>query len=186
MQITYNNKSYINQNPDIPNSNKITDDDMNEIKSVVNANYTEHKDKIDLISNCITATLSTTKTLSTTNYEKLPIDTDNTVGTLLTLDTVNNVVKIGAGITKVMVSANVLFSTGGTSSTRRGISIYKNSSQIIYNSTKGDTTYTGCSIAPYILDVQENDTIGLYAINQGASGSVISATNTYLTVKVVA
>lgn len=38
MKITYNNKSSINVNPDIPVANKVTDTDMNEIKSVVNAN----------------------------------------------------------------------------------------------------------------------------------------------------
>ncbi len=46
MQITYNNKSFLNQNPSIPNANKVTDDDMNEIKNVVNANYLEEKSDI--------------------------------------------------------------------------------------------------------------------------------------------
>lgn len=39
--IGYDDKSYINQNPSIPNANKVTDTDMNEIKSVVNNNATE-------------------------------------------------------------------------------------------------------------------------------------------------
>jgi hypothetical protein len=39
--ITYDNKSYINQNADIPTNNKVTDNDMNEIKSVVNNNGNE-------------------------------------------------------------------------------------------------------------------------------------------------
>ena len=37
-KIEYENKSYINQNANIPNANKVTDNDMNEIKSVVNNN----------------------------------------------------------------------------------------------------------------------------------------------------
>lgn len=37
-KITYDDKSYLNLNGDIPNVNKVTDNDMNEIKSVVNAN----------------------------------------------------------------------------------------------------------------------------------------------------
>lgn len=37
-QITYENKVKINDNPNIPDINKVTDDDMNEIKSVVNEN----------------------------------------------------------------------------------------------------------------------------------------------------
>jgi microcystin-dependent protein len=37
-QITYENKVKINDNPSIPNVNKFTDDDMNEIKEKVNIN----------------------------------------------------------------------------------------------------------------------------------------------------
>ncbi len=39
--ITYSDKSYINQNADIPAINKVQDTDMNEIKSVVNNNASE-------------------------------------------------------------------------------------------------------------------------------------------------
>lgn len=39
--ITYDDKAYLNQNPSIANINKVTDNDMNEIKSVVNNNATE-------------------------------------------------------------------------------------------------------------------------------------------------
>lgn len=38
-QITYTNKEALNENPEIANINKVTDDDMNEIKQVVNDNY---------------------------------------------------------------------------------------------------------------------------------------------------
>lgn len=37
-QITYNDKVALNENPNIPDENKVTDDDMNEIKNVVNGN----------------------------------------------------------------------------------------------------------------------------------------------------
>lgn len=40
-KITYTNKVAINENAEIPNINKITDDDMNEIKAVVNNNDDE-------------------------------------------------------------------------------------------------------------------------------------------------
>ena len=39
--ITYDNKTALNANVDIPNINKVTDNDMNEIKSVVNNNANE-------------------------------------------------------------------------------------------------------------------------------------------------
>ena len=37
--ISYTNKVALNENPEIANINKVTDDDMNEIKQVVNDNY---------------------------------------------------------------------------------------------------------------------------------------------------
>jgi len=37
-QITYANKVKLNDDPNIPDINKVTDDDMNEIKSIVNGN----------------------------------------------------------------------------------------------------------------------------------------------------
>jgi len=42
--ITYDNKEFLNQNVDVPLINKVTDDDLNEIKSVVNNNATELQD----------------------------------------------------------------------------------------------------------------------------------------------
>lgn len=41
MKLTYANKVAINENPEIPDINKITDSDMNEIKNVVNNNDDE-------------------------------------------------------------------------------------------------------------------------------------------------
>lgn len=45
-KITYDNKTYLNQNVSVPNVNKVCDSDMNEIKSVVNSNYDEMKDTL--------------------------------------------------------------------------------------------------------------------------------------------
>jgi hypothetical protein len=47
-KITYDNKSYLNQNSSIPNVNKVNDTDMNEIKSVVNTNDTNVGDLTNL------------------------------------------------------------------------------------------------------------------------------------------
>jgi hypothetical protein len=46
MKITYNDKSYLNQNLDIPDVNKVNDTDLNEIKNVVNSNYDEFIDEL--------------------------------------------------------------------------------------------------------------------------------------------
>ena len=44
MQITYKNKVTLQSNPNIPDENKVTAEDMNEIKSVVNSNEEEQQD----------------------------------------------------------------------------------------------------------------------------------------------
>lgn len=62
--ITYDNKSYINQNPDISNINKITDTDMNEIKSVVNNNATELENASTLLN---TLLITQTQSISVGN-----------------------------------------------------------------------------------------------------------------------
>lgn len=41
-QITYQNKVALNENPDIPDINKVTDDDMNQIKSAHNDTDTKN------------------------------------------------------------------------------------------------------------------------------------------------
>lgn len=60
-QITYTNKVALNENPEIAAINKVTDDDMNEIKSVVNDNYNQ--------------TIQITDTEPTDNNCKIWIDT---------------------------------------------------------------------------------------------------------------
>lgn len=63
-KITYANKVAINENAEIPNINKITDDDMNEIKTVVNNND-------DIVTNA--TTYSTTETVVGTWTDGKPI-----------------------------------------------------------------------------------------------------------------
>ena len=182
--ITYQDKSYLNENADIPEVNKITAANMNEIKSTINTNDGAYRALINKYRNSITAQPSTNATLSTTNPTQVQLDTSIVQGSFLSLD--NNAVVIPSGVSKVKVSANILFLTGGVgSSSRRGIEIQKNGTQYVYINIPSSETYTGCSITPILMSVQENDTISLVARNQGTTGSVISAANTYLTVEVV-
>ena len=78
--ITYEDKQYLNQNADIPATNKVQDTDMNEIKSVVNNNATETSSNTTNISNITGQILWTnpnptnpmeaqTITLSSSNYD---------------------------------------------------------------------------------------------------------------------
>lgn len=60
--ITYDDKEALNTNPDIPEKNKITDSDMNQIKSVVNENA------IVVVSTTITVPAGQTTGNNTINY----------------------------------------------------------------------------------------------------------------------
>lgn len=83
--ITYGDKSYLNQNADIPATNKVQDTDMNEIKSVVNNNANETSNNTTNISNITGKILwtnpspssaissATTITLSSSDYDMLEV-----------------------------------------------------------------------------------------------------------------
>ena len=64
MKLTYTNKVAINENAEIPDINKVTDNDMNEIKAVVNNND-------DIVTNA--TTYSTTETVVGTWIDGKPI-----------------------------------------------------------------------------------------------------------------
>lgn len=54
-EITYQNKVALNENPEIADINKVTDDDMNEIKSVVNGNSRTSSNNFGLGTNTWTS-----------------------------------------------------------------------------------------------------------------------------------
>ena len=91
---------------------------------------------------------------------KIALDTvQGVVGDKLTKS--DNAVKIGAGVTKVLVSASTFYSSEG--STYGWCTIRKNSSNTqsaIANIT--DSSFGTAAITPFILDVQENDIIELW------------------------
>lgn len=71
--ITYGDKQYLNQNADIPATNKVQDTDMNEIKSVVNNNALQITPTV-LFENS-SGSLSVTLSDSASNYSFLYIET---------------------------------------------------------------------------------------------------------------
>lgn len=63
--IQYQNKVALNTNPDIADINKVTDNDMNEIKSVVNNNANETSTNSTNITNIINAEVYSTNEIKT-------------------------------------------------------------------------------------------------------------------------
>ena len=95
--ITFANKQYLNENPDVPRINKITDEDINEIKRVVNqtileslfgvgtdtwsSSETYKKDDVVVYDFMLYANLTGNNTTTTpdqdsTNWEQIPILTN--------------------------------------------------------------------------------------------------------------
>lgn len=204
--ITYTDKETLNQNLNVPDVNKVKADDMNEIKSVVNNNYTEFSNNKPNIATANISGAEQTMT-ATASYQNVALDNIlNQAGTL-TWSVVNGTatsvgsfkgVQIPAGVSQIKVSSNILFNNNNnTSAMTFVIYIYRynasdSSTSMIVRSTTPDVTAgksASISCVPVIVNVQENDIIFLRAYKSLATSSV-SATigndnRTWLTIEVV-
>lgn len=74
----------------------------------------------------------------------------------------NNCIKIGAGISKVKVSGRLSYDTHSyTGEVDMAILKNNNAAIYIYGGEDKSNAYTAFTLMPQILDVQENDEIGL-------------------------
>jgi hypothetical protein len=142
--------------------------------------YTE-----ELTQNVLCARPSSNVTISATGDKGLSVVTQVfKSGSALSLS--GGGIKIGAGITKVFVSASVYFSAGTNAGDSLRIFIYKGSTLVAENYERAGTsgTYEHRVIIPTPITVAENDIIYLhYSNSTGARGTISSAgTDTYLVV----
>lgn len=137
------------------------------------------------INSIMTGMMNANYTLSTQNATKLTLVANSSISSGTGLSISNGGIKIGAGITKVLVNAQIHFAEGGTGSSRRGVQVFKNNINVAYCNINNVRTYTGTSISPFLLEVQENDIIYLYGLNQGTTGSQVQYQHTWLTVQVI-
>lgn len=150
MKLTYANKVAINENAEIPDINKITDSDMNEIKAVVNNN----DDELITINTKLTnaTTYSTTETVVGTwmnkpLYRKVYIENNPTTGAWAYVDTDNNYeIKTYKGFYQRTNNRLDALSTGREDATPLICTIRNN--QIEY---KIDSTYASGKISAYFI-----------------------------------
>lgn len=110
--ITYEDKSAINENPQIADINKVTADDMNQIKNIINSNYNEISNKIKQLSNVgksIKLGKNTNQTISvntetTVSWDEVILNNTNSI-----LTKEGNTVKCNSGTHLVLLSAYVQF-----------------------------------------------------------------------------
>ena len=143
-------------------------------------------DYINKVNACATATITENTTASNT-VQKIPLTDIVTDSDLLTLS--DGGIRIGAGINKVLVSANVRFYTLPTSALgSREATIYKNSTVItraIETKTLDLQNYVTCPIPPVLIEVSEGDVIYLHSYSVQTDEEVSSSANeTRLTVEV--
>ena len=173
-QITYDNKVNLNTNPYVPRMNKVTAEDLNEIKSVVNENS---------LRSIITAYpgQSLKPTSGVTFFPLQNIRSQSGDLNKLTLD--SGKIKIGKGVNHIMVSAACTDSSN--SQTGRALYIYKNDDIIVRTLLNANINIQpSLSITNVLESVSENDLISIRVEGNGISYSG-SKSLTWLTVEVI-
>lgn len=184
-QITYQNKSAINVNADVAAVNKVSADDMNEIKTVVNNNYNEFQ----LTQSFCVAGISANFTTSSTADAILPLNTTINSSGSISLDTENNAIQIGsANIHYVRVSGMIRWTNNLTANQRFNIAIQKNSDLVASNTLRSSTgTNQSQNIPSLIIPVSNGDKIYLIVRSFDSSGNTVGSPSytTFLQVEAV-
>lgn len=175
--ITYSDKQAMGTQPSIPDINKVTDSDMNEIKDVVNNNANE------ITPMYCRATITTEPTVTANYYITL-----NSIGINtgeFTLE--NGGIKIPSGINHIRISGSVFLNyfPGGTN--YLWAKIYRvrgtTSNQVIGSINNSTSTFISASVPEVIIDVQEGDIIKLMADSPSGGTIRSNAINTWLMVE---
>lgn len=120
----------------------------------------------------------------TTSLTKIPFNEINhSKGDLLTMS--NNGVRVGEGVTKVKISANLRLYPRTSANTSNQINIYKNSTNVMYTATPNIGGASAiATFAEYEIGVTEGDVIYLYAQTSTANVGRIGV-NTQFKVEVL-
>lgn len=148
---------------------------------------------VQITSNIMTRTLSAAVTnLSVNTYTKVPLNTSNSTGEALTT-TSSGGIKIGAGVSKILVSGQIAFD-GITTAANRHLRIVKNSYTDANTlgwswETMPVSGSSALTIIPQLANVTEGDEIYLYyytGYSTDKIGGNAQGGRTSLTVQVVA
>lgn len=135
--------------------------------------------------NAITATMSDNQSITTTSsYQVVKVNLD-TITNSNKLTLIGNAVKIGKGVSKILVSANTSFveKTDGLVN----LQFLKNSSTI-GKTVQGmsDQARLNISAPPQLIEVSEGDLIYMcLAFGNTQTGKTVSSSATFMTVQVI-
>ena len=135
--------------------------------------------------NIIYLSLNNSTITTTVDNEKQTIQftsANNLIGNKLSFSA--NGVKIGAGVSKVMVSLTASISNTTSNATYQALEIYKNSTRAARHEGRNQVNYsTPFSLSNIVLDVNENDVITGAIFNRVAGTT--NANYIYMTVEVI-
>lgn len=133
-------------------------------------------------TNIVTAYLNSDIKATSNIDMKIPLVLENSVGNKLTIN--NGGIKIGKGVHKILVSANVYYGALGNVGAKN-LFIKKNSSVVARRTFRSAGNYDGNGISMKLIDVQEDDVLYLYA--EVYTNDIVSCQQkeTYLTIQVV-
>ena len=196
--ISYNDNYYFHSLPNsgVINTNMMINVTDNQNSIHISATDITNNNKSVINKSTITLGLTSNKTISGNAQTPINLDTRVAYTGQVFSKTNDGGVKVGAGVSAVIVSAQAVISAYSGNATRR-ILIKRNRngtiSDICRCSLFAHSTYTGTyftmQITPKVMGVQENDIIYLYSHNNNPSGSTSSTTlygsslDTYLTVQ---
>jgi hypothetical protein len=204
-QITYTDKTALNINGDIADTNKVNASDMNEIKSVVNGNYNEVGNITNLTTTnktsvvnainevneknilCVGLSDNTNVRVSATwTYYNLNLDTTKaSIGNKLTFNSSTHRITVGDGVSYVRIS---------TFASIRGIqnsmeyAVRKNTSPVGVTNFQGvnTNTYYPSAISNVIVPVSSGDYFDVTLRSAGTGTIVVAGNNNYsLTIEAI-
>lgn len=170
--ITYADKQPLGEQPSIPEVNKVTADNMNEIKNGVNSLETS----VDTLEArtapkyCV-ATITTAPTISSNYY--VPLDATPINEGYFTLQ--NGGIRIHSGINRIRVSGSVFIDNWPAGASYMWVIISRiRGTQVHYISSSingSPSAYMSGSVPSTIIDVQEGDIIKIMA-DSGSGGTI--------------
>ena len=182
--ITYADKQPLGEQPSIPEVNKVTADNMNEIKNGVNSLETsvDALETRTTIKYCV-ATITTAPTISSNYY--VPLDATPINEGYFALQ--NGGIKIPSGINRIRVSGSVFVDNWPAGASYLWVKIFRiRGTQEVHisGSINGSpSAYMSSSVPTRIIDVQEGDIIKIMA-DSGSGGNIRPwSENTWLCVE---
>ena len=181
-KIQYQNKEALIDDQSIPDKNKVTDDDMNEIKTVVNNNddelitFNTKLTKLETKPYQIRKQSSIITWNGTNSWDSMPypdiVDTNGDFSSW-SYDTTEATITVGNNASKIKIISDISFHSETAGNIWLMSALYKNSTQLkkIIGGSNSDAAGWCTNHLEYIFDVEAGDIISI-KVRKETSGNV--------------